>query len=616
MATLEHRDAARLGLRWVIFQRQLRAVFANSRRDLRSSEPAQILACLLIGAVVGALVEGVRRLVIWLHFIDFNLHHEATLSAGIGINHLRLLIVPALGGLLLGAIALLVRRFRSSEIVDPVEANALYGGRMSMIDSLRLTLATLISNASGASLGMEAGYSQFGSALFSSIGQYFRLRRADQRIFVTAGAAAAIAAAFNAPLAGAFYGFELILGSYLTRALAPVAIAAVSATLVQRSLGEPQTLFSVIAPMHLDTRSYVLFGVLGLVASGLAILTMTSVTWIERGMREARIPAWLRPCIGGLVLSAIAIFYPQVLGSGHGAIQYHFDFRWALVPLLVLFAAKAIASAVSVGSGFRGGLFSSSLFLGCLLGAAFAQILALIAPEFGSQQTAFMLVGMGSFAAAIVGAPMTMVFLVLEATGDFSITAGVLVGVITASTIVRQTFGYSFSTWRFHTRGLGLRGAHDIGWIADLTVARMMRSDPKVVAGDMTLKMLRAKYPLGSAKRVFVAGPDGAYAGSIDMAIAFDPKYDETAEGMRLSELARGAKYFLLPGESIRAILTRLEESESESLPVLAARSDPKVIGYITEAFALRRYTQELERRRSAELGEQDLFSLGQSPRA
>ena len=355
---------------------------------------------------------------------------------------------------------------------------------------------------------------------------------------------------------------------------------------------------------------------MGVLTAGLAILTMKSVTWVEGSMRQAHIPAWLRPCVGGLVLSAIAIFYPQVLGSGHGAIQYHFDFRWALVPLLLMFVAKAIASAVSVGSGFRGGLFSSSLFLGCLFGGAFAQALVMIFPQFAGQESAFMLVGMGSFAAAIVGAPMTMVFLVLEATGDFSITVGVLIGVITASTIVRQTFGYSFSTWRFHTRGIGLRGAHDIGWIADLTVSRMMRSDPRIVAADMTLEMLRAKYPPGSTKRVFVVGSDGRYAGSVDMALAFDPKYDAVAETTSVGELANGAEFYLLPGESIRAILARFEESEMESLPVLVSRNEPKVTGYVTEAYALRRYTQELERRRSAELGEQDLFSIGPAPRA
>ena len=140
------------------------------------------------------------------------------------------------------------------------------------------------------------------------------------------------------------------------------------------------------------------------------------------------------------------------------------------LPMALLLVAKLLASAVSVGSGFRGGLFSSSLFIGCLFGGVFAKCVAWLDPHFAVQYMAFLLVGMGSVAAAIIGAPLTMVLLVLESTGDFPVTAGVLVSVIASATITRLMFGYSFSTWRFHVRGLGLRGAHDVGWISDLTV--------------------------------------------------------------------------------------------------------------------------------------------------
>lgn len=594
--------------------RRLRLAVAETQRGLRSSEFSQILLCALVGTVVGAVVEGMRRSVELLHRLDFLLPPNTLLSTGVGLDRLRIAIVPVAGGLFLGLTALLWRRFRPSEIVDPIEANALYGGRMSLIDSMRLALSTMISNGAGASLGMEAGYSQFGAGIFSSIGQYFHLRRADQRVFVTAGAAAAIAAAFNAPLTGAFYGYELVLGSYLPRALAPVAVASVAGALAQRALGGEKALFAVHAAMPPDSLSYVLFGVVGLFAAGVAILAMMGVTWCERGWRKLPVPEWLRPAIGGAVLSCVAYWFPQVLGSGHGAIQYHFMNSWALVPLLALLAAKLVASAVSVGSGFRGGLFSSSLFLGCLYGAVCAQVLAWISPGLAVQHNAFLMVGMGAVAAAVIGAPFTMVFLVLEATGDFPVTLGVLVGVITAATIVRLTFGYSFATWRFHVRGLGIRGAHDVGWIADLTAGRMMRTDPKTVASNMALPALRARYPLGTAKRVFAVAPDGSYAGSLDMALVHDPQLDDAIDAGVVADLVEQGGVYLLPEENVRAALARFDETHAESLPVLAGRHDRRVVGYVTEAYALRRYTQELERRRSAELGEQDLFSLGRTP--
>jgi len=601
-------------LRMIYLQRRWRVLFANLQRDVRSSEVAQIVACAAIGAIVGGVTNYLRLFVDLSHKLIFNLPKHVALSMGTATDHWRLIFVPAIGGLVLGLGAWIVRRYRASEIVDPVEANALFGGRMSLLDSVRLTLMTVVSNASGASLGMEAGYSQLGAALFSRFGREFRLRREDQRIFVTAGAAAAIAAAFNAPLAGAFYGFELILGSYMPRALAPVAVASVCATLTQRALNRPQPLFEIGGPMYLDTRSYGLFLIMGILAAGIGILAMQAVTWSERGLRKLEVPEWMRPFAGGVVLSAIAWEFPQVLGSGHGAIQYHFDMRWALAPLAALLVAKLIASAISVGSGFRGGLFSSSLFLGSLFGGVFVQSLAPFVHGLALQEPAFLLVGMGSIAAAIVGAPLTMVFLVLEATGDFPVTLGVLTGVITASTIVRLTFGYSFATWRFHVRGLGIRGAHDVGWISDLTVARMMRSDPKIVRSDMTLRALRTKYPPGAIKSVYAADPDGRYVGVIDMLAVHDPLIDDVIDFTVVADLVGMKSVYLLPSENVRTALARFEETQTEALPVLSARADPRVVGFLTESYALRRYTQELERRRSAELGEENLFSLGQTP--
>jgi CIC family chloride channel protein len=584
------------------------------QRRLRSSELTQILVCSLFGALVGVMVAGLHSLVDLIHRFAFNLAGPETLSTGIGVDTQRILIVPAVGGLALGLAALLFRRIRSSDIVDPIEANALHGGRMSMFDSLRLLFDTLLSNASGVAIGMEAGYSQLGSGVFSKVGQYFRLRRVDLRIFVGAGAAAAIAAAFNAPLAGAFYGYELILGSYAIRALAPVAAAALTGTLTVRALLDPAPLFGVGHVLAFSQWSYVLFALLGIVAAGFSILAMQSVTWVERALRRLPMPQWIRPAIGGILVSALAVPVPQVLGSGHGAIQLVFDGDFTLPVLLLLVTTKWIASSISLGAGFRGGMFSASLFLGCLLGAAFADVAAMVVPHLVEQHSVLMMVGMGSVAAAIIGAPLTMVFLVLEGTGNFPVTVGVLVGVVIASTLVRLIFGYSFSTWRFHQRGIGIRGAHDVGWLADLTARRLMRADPKVAADTTPIAEIREKYPPGSGKTVFVVSDAGAFLGTLDLAAVHEAAKGEGPDRRVAGDFAVHPDLFLLPFENVRTALSRFEEREVETLPVLASGSDRSVIGYLTEQYALRRYNQELERRRAAELGERDLFSIVEPP--
>jgi CIC family chloride channel protein len=485
---------------------------------------------------------------------------------------------------------------------------------MSLRDSIWLTFTTVISNAAGASLGMEAGYSQLGAGLYSWAGRWFRLRRTDLRIFVTAGAGAAIAAAFNAPLAGAFYGYELILGSYTTRALAPVIVATVCAALTHRTTSHMKALFDVGGSFNVPSESYFLFALLGLVAAGVAVAAMQAVTWTERGLRASKLPNWLRPAIGGIILSGMALYAPQVLGSGHGAVQFHFDMRWTIPALAILLVMKLIASAVSVGSGFRGGLFSSSLFLGTLLGALFAQGVAYFSPALASEHNVFMLAGMGAVAAGIIGAPLTMVFLVLEATGDFQVAIAVVIAVTISSTIVRILFGYSFATWRFHLRGLSIRGAHDVGWISDLTVGRLMRSDAKTVPENLGLKALRAAYPVGSTKRLYVVDGAGHYIGTIDTTELYDAEIDDALDGAVAGDLAEAPEQFLLPSENIRSALSRFDALQVETLPVLLSVSQRTVVGYITEAYALKRYSAELERMRSAELGQRDLFSIGPLP--
>ncbi|HKV16873.1 MAG TPA: chloride channel protein [Reyranella sp.] len=605
------RDAADTFSDWVssVFVGQARRFFRMQSR-LRSNEPVQIFVCGTVGAAIGALVAGLRWLVDFLHLVGFNLSEGRTLSTGIGVDPLRILIVPLVGGLVIGISAIIMRKLRTKDIVDPIEANALHGGIMSVFDSIRLLVATITSNAAGASVGMEAGYTQMGSSILAKVGQYFRLRRTDQRIFVGAGAAAAIAAAFNAPFAGAFYGYELILGTYSVRALAPVAAAALAATFTERALIDPEPIFSVEQFFHFNLKVYFLFALLGIFAAAFSILSMQSVTWAERALRRLPLPQWLRPAIGGVLLSAMAIIVPQVLGSGHGAIQLMFDRNVALQTFLLLLFAKLLGTAVSLGSGFRGGMFSASLFLGCLFGGSFAGIAALVVPSLSDMQSALMMVGMGAVAAAIIGAPLTMVFLVLEGTGSFAMMVAVMVGVVISSTIVRLTFGYSFSTWRFHQRGIGIRSPHDIGWLADLSVGRLMRTDAQVVPENTPLKELREKFPPGTAWHVFVVSDKGVYTGALDSADVHDTQQNDKLETLYARDLAADPDIFLLPYENVRTALGRFEDKEVETLPVLASSTDRSIVGYLSEQYALRRYNQELERRRSADLGERDLFSL------
>jgi len=465
----------------------------------------------------------------------------------------------------------------------------------------------LLSGGFGASVGLEAAYTQLGAALASRLGRWLGLRRDDVRTLVGCGAAGAIAAAFNAPLTGAFYAFELIIGAYTLQTLAPVGIAALTGALVVRGLVGSNPIFVVWHEITISPADYPAFFCVGLASAGLGIVVMKGVTSTEALFRSLAVPRWARPALGGLLVGAIALPFPQILGSGHGGIMRVLHSGFDLPFLAGLIVAKIVASAVSIGSGFRGGLFSTSLFLGSLFGSFIGEMLARLSPDLGADPLIYTLVGMGAVAAAIVGAPMTMIMIVLETTGDFTATIGVMVGVVTAAIAVRHWFGYSFATWRFHLRGLAIRSPEDVGWINELLVGPMMRRDPAVIAGELPLEELHRRFPTGSIKQIFVVDEHGGLCGSVDPG-EVSPT-NGTDVGRTVGDLISKSASFLLPGENLRTALDRFSQAAQEMLPVIDNPEDRRVIGYLSEAYALRLYAHELERHRGTRQDDAGIFS-------
>ena len=597
-----------IGLRWKLLQR------AVQHSALRDDE----LAFLGIAAVTGVLaslgVVVLRGAVNLIHAAAFGMASAQHLSVGGVSDWWLVLVVPILGGLVVGLAAWLIRRWRPHEIVDAIEANALYGGRMSLRDSVNLAFLSLLSSGAGASVGLEAAYTQLGSGFGSRLAEGLRLRRDDRRTLVGCGAAAAIAAAFNAPLTGAFFAFELILGSYTLASLAPVTVAALAGTFTARWVFGADPVFTVSHSVHIGGWDYGAFFLLGLLSAALGMLVMRGVTATEGWFRRRAIPIWARPAIGAVPLAVLALVWPQVLGSGHGGIELDLHADLALPFMIGLVLAKIAASAISIGAGFRGGLFSTSLFIGSLLGGAIAMLVDRVVPRALLDPLAYSLVGMGTLGAAIVGAPTAMILLVLEATGDFSATVGTMIGVVAASVAVRHWFGYSFATWRFHVRGLKITSPEDVGWLDEIKVGRLMRGDPKLVPVEITLAALRKAYPLGSTRQVFAAR-DGKLAGLIDLSEVHGPDIEGDPEMLTAEGLVHEVPY-LLPADGMRRALALFADARLETLPVVDGPDSRQLVGYLTEAYVLRRYTQELERRRSESLGASPLFSAAAPPSA
>lgn len=567
----------------------------------RGSEIGLIGIAAIVGVAAGAAVSGMSWVSKFLHSMVFGIDVTDWLSAAAIENRLIVLTAPILGGIVMGVLLIGLNRRRVRPVVDPIEANALYGGRMSLTGSIIVAVQNLISNGFGASVGLEAGYTQISAGLASKIGSKLNLRREDLRILVGCGAAGAIAAAFNAPLTGAFYAFELIIGTYSAIALGPVVVAAIVATFIARMASGGSFLIEVGTIGVISPGDFVPAVALGAVCAIVGIIIMTAVSTVEELARKSSVPPYMRPALGGIVVGLLAMITPQVLSAGHGALHLNLQHDIAFQALIALFLLKAVASAVSIGSGFRGGLFFASLFMGALLGKAFAFAVDWISPG-ALTPTILAIVGMSSLSVAIIGGPLTMTFLALEMTGDFPITALVLAAVITSSVVVRTAFGYSFATWRFHLRGESIRSAHDVGWIRNLTVDKLMRADVRTAKVSMPPDKFMERYPIGSTQRVIVVDDDDRYIG-----IVYVPDIhtsDEAAEDLSLRDFLRHKTEFLLPQMNAKQAVDIFDRSHSEALAVVNNLIERRVVGQLSESHTLRRYSEELDRRRREAVGE------------
>lgn len=561
---------------------------ARQRRRLRESEAAFILLAAVAGLAAGALTNMLQVIAHGLQQLLYGVTINRLSALG-SIHHpWKLLALPA-GGLLLVLLARGLGR-RARVPVDVVEANALHGGRIPFTDNLVIASQTVISNGAGASVGLEAAYAQMGGGVASQLGRWFQLRRNDLRTLVGAGAGGAIGAAFGAPLTGAFYAFEIVIGNYTPAAIAPVMAASLSAVSVTRLLGAQPYLIATATTRDFALPDYLLYVLLGALCAIVGMVIMRVVAFAElRVGAWQRIAGW-KPVVGGLILVPLALLSPQTLSAGHGALHLDLALRPALAFLAAVLLLKIAASVISLSFGFRGGLFFASLFLGSLMGQLFAGLVNLSPLGLTVDPNDAALVGMAALSVSIVGGPMTLAVLMLETTHDFALMGVVLAATLVSSALTREIFGYSFSTWRLHLRGSTIRSPRDIGRLTTMTAGRIMRTDWVSVDRSMSVGAFRAAVPLGKTAKAILLDADGTYRGIVPTAAAFHPDLDPASP---VAALATHLGVALRPAMDIRSILTLFDEAAADELAVLDDRDH--VIGVVGERHARRRYFEALE---------------------
>lgn len=402
-----------------------------------------------------------------------------------------ILLAPALGGIIVGLLLTFIPGRRAGGPADVIEAQALGSHRLSLRGGLLGALAAALTLGSGGSAGREGPVIHLGATLAAAVSQCIKLPDRGGRALLAAGVAAAIAASFNAPIAGALFSLEVVLRRISAAALPPIVIASAVGALVGRAMFGDYPAFAIPEYRIVSSWEFPAFAVLGIAAAAVAVTFQLAVMGADWVFRSMTLPLWLKPAIGGLGVGTIGVFFPEVLGVGYDTMEAALTQSLSFSLLLGLTALKTIATAFTLGSRLAGGVFSPALYLGATAGAAFGIVTAQAFPELASSRTVYAILGMGAVAAAVLGAPISTTVMVFELTGGYAMSIALLLTVLIASATTRAFLGRSFFHLQLASRGLFLdEGPHRrVG--RDLTIGSLIRplgsNEPAVTAGECVL---------------------------------------------------------------------------------------------------------------------------------
>ncbi|MEM9723850.1 MAG: chloride channel protein [Pseudomonadota bacterium] len=481
--------------------RRLRRSWRRFSASLRIQPPAsnyQQLKLWLIafatGAASGYVALGFVLTIRWLNATIYG--GEATRLADAVANApvWVLFAGPMAAGLAVGVILHLFRDNAPYTVADVIEARALTQGRIDAKRGALSTLAAAISLGGGASSGREGPVVVAGASLATLVSDRLKLSPLEARTVLGCGVAAAVSASFNAPIAGALFALEVVLGHYAIRAFAPITIASVVGAVISRTHLSAEPAFQLPDTVFGSYAQFPAFMLLGLVSAFAAIGMMGAVFLARDAMDEARrrisAPLWAQPVAAGALLGVLAIGFPHVLGVGYQTVTEALAGRFGEVGVMqdsglffqlcvVLALTKILAVAITIGGRFAGGVFSPALLLGALTGAAFGAVALELFPTIQGEQVGsislYALAGMGAVSGAVLGAPISTTLIVFELTGDYATAIAVMVSTSVATVATQQIVGRSFFYIQLARRSIDLSGGPQSFLLPNLKVGDTMR---------------------------------------------------------------------------------------------------------------------------------------------
>ncbi|WP_193139323.1 MULTISPECIES: chloride channel protein [unclassified Meridianimarinicoccus] len=477
-----------MGLRLGRIARQavarLRSHLVSIRDALRLKGPGTIqfwFIALLVGCVSGLAAMGFRKGIQVLQTTFYGTDDVSLASVAGELPWWWVLIIPILGGL---AVGIILDRFtddgRVRAVADVIEGAALHEGRLERKAGIASTVASLITLSTGGSTGREGPVVHLAGEISSWVSRRMHADGLHGRELLGCAVAAAVSASFNAPIAGALFALEVVLRHFAIHAFAPIAIASVAGTVINRLEFGGVTEFVLPGMNTLDFFIELpAFLLLGLVCGLVAVIFMKLVLWTEGVANdiqaETGLPRWARPAVAGVFLGALAIFFPHIIGVGYETTARALTGELVLHEAVVFAVLKCVAVAITMGGRMGGGIFSPSLMMGALTGLAFGLIATGVFPDVSGSETLYALAGMGAVAAAVLGAPISTTLIVFELTGDWQTGIVVMTSVGLSTALASTMVHRSFFLTQLERRGIHLAGGPQQYLLALHRVSVVMR---------------------------------------------------------------------------------------------------------------------------------------------
>jgi CIC family chloride channel protein len=508
------------------------------------------------------------------------------------------ILLPAIGGLLVGPIVYFVApEAKGHGVPEVMTAVATRGGRIRPIVVLAKAVCSAITIGSGGSVGREGPIVQIGSAIGSTVGQYFKLN--DRRVItlVASGAAAGIAATFNAPIAGVMFALEVILVEFGVRAFSTIVIASVTASVVSRAALGDNPAFEVPGTFYLHSPWELAF-YLGLgVLSAFVALAYVKVLYLFEDIFDGwKFPAYLKPAIGGLPLGLLGFFVPQVFGTGFETIAETLHGNLALSLLLLLVFAKILATSLTLGSGSSGGVFAPALFIGAVLGGAYGEAIHGIFPGITESSGAYAMVGMAAVFAGSARAPITAIIILFEMTQDYRMILPLMFATVVSTVIAQQFEPESIYTLKLKRKGLDVRARKDENLMRTILVEEAMTpvSDLTKLTPDTSLMELTFWFQESGQHGFIVVNDAGQLHGVVTYADLERSMASGSIQQKTVGDICTVNPLTAFHDETLDDALRHFGSLQVGRLPVVDRRDPRKILGLLDRGDVIRTYSHAL----------------------